>query len=204
MIKGITTQRSARTLLIALILGIGLPALLPNPAGAYVGGGTGYPGTMGTPRSEATMVCNDWWNGICTNNVPAVTTPGRYLYESSAYAGYWQRVCVTTTFLYAPAPRSYWTVLDKATDCTSISGSATRAWHPGRNLPLEDLALTQGYFATNHKVTWNLSNGTVVGTRTYGYVHTGDYTCRTLAWPSYCGIYSNVVGTNAGLWISLY
>lgn len=157
------------TLLMAgtLAAGIGVGS---GTASAYSQvGATGYPGSVSTPFI---------WGSWDFNAGNSVLFPWRTVTESTAYARYDQYVCVQMDLVYSSASK-YWVNYASRTNCAWIPAAATSVNVNGTQytgLP----GLNSFIYAGNVKVTWRLSNGAVIGTRTLDYNATGDYRCSTI------------------------
>ena len=140
-----------------------------TPASAYTSTSTGSPGTTTTPFTYGT------WGPMSTGKI---TVPYRTVYESAAYRNYDQTVCVTPR-LWSIKMASFgspasWVFQNKVTNCATIPAASTAAVVNG-------VDFTNPLFYTGYSVdvvvTWSLSNGAVIGTRTYDYSHANDYRC---------------------------
>jgi hypothetical protein len=157
------------------------------PASAYTLYGSGYPGTVGAPFTFG------YSTGYGTG---AILVPDRVVTESTAYGRYDQYVCVTMNRV-ASSGAKFWTTAETIRNCAWIPAASTSVTVKGawfNNLVGMNLAI----YAVNVVVTWQLSNGYQVGTRTLDYNQVGDYNCQT----AYCGIGMTTWGGGAYLTFS--
>jgi len=176
-------KASGRIRLIALSVAIAtvLPIVLATSAMAVsLRTGGSYPGSATAP---ATVVYVDRF-----------VFQGRRVYESPAYGAQWQYVCATYN-LWRLSSLDGPLVTDSAHNCQWISPSQTAlnvsSW--SANTRCLNLCLS-GPFRAQVFVTWQLSNGTYLGTRTYNYIYDRDYICQA----SSCYKQSYIDG---GIWI---
>jgi hypothetical protein len=154
----------------ALIVAGSLSSILAvnaAPTAAYTPYASGYPGGIGTPRIVGTYV--DYGTG-------RVTFPGRMATESARYAAWDQYVCVTSNVVYASSFGSTsWQPYNSFRVCRWIPAAATSVVVPGVNFDV----MTHGIFifSGNLVITWQLSNGALVGKRVLDYNAVGDYAC---------------------------
>lgn len=168
-----STHRSASTLkaltaglLVAILLGVGAQA-----ASAYtVVGSSGSPGTVSTPYADASYA--SYASGT-------IATNARTAYESPGYRNYDQYVCITARLWklnnYGAGSQA-WAKANETRRCAWIRAAASSVGIGGTNFT--GLVPYFGY-GVDFAVTWQLSNGTVIGRRTYDYTATGDYRCLT-------------------------
>ncbi len=162
-----TAPRHRLTARVATLLLVGLLGLtaLAGPAAAYTDYASGRTGYVTVPVMQA------------NSNNNTLTFAPRTAYEVPAYAGSAQYVCLTHR-LYriertSSGPR--WVLDNAVTRCGWIGAAANSIYDAGYTFYLYP---GLGY-STSTTVTWQLSNGTLLGTRIAGYEHTGDYRCLT-------------------------
>ena len=140
-----------------------------SSASAYqVVNSTGYPGAAATPLTYAA------WTGFATGSV---TVPYRAVTESKPYAAYNQYVCVTAQLVEASG--AGWIESSSSRSCAWIMAAATQVNVNGAAFT-GLMGLNTLIYAVNVQITWQLSNGALIGTRTYDYNAAGDYRCTTI------------------------
>lgn len=161
------------TAALAVTLSMLVGATLATPASAYtIARKSGYPGSATVPK-----VVGEYLPATYSNRI---TAPQRTVYESPQYAGFNQYVCAQYRLWYL-ARRSdntqYW-VRDPrgGSSCAWISAAGTSARLTG--LYWDDNTPYTAY-GVDVVITWQLANGTVVGSKTYDYSDRADYACVT-------------------------
>lgn len=153
-----------RTLLVATTV-TGALAATGAPTAAYTPSGGGYPGNLATPRTVGTYI---------DSTTGSIFYPTRTVTKSARYAAYDQWVCIQYNVVYAVVPATSWQVYRNARTCGWISaGAASRVFPGARFTVITDPFIFSGYI----QITWQLSNGALVGWRTLDYNQVGDYTC---------------------------
>jgi len=137
-----------------------------GPASAYTLSSYGYPGSTSTPATWAS------WTSYGTGQV---LVPWRQVTESPRYANYAQYVCVQAN--YEEASGGGWIDADSQTHCAWIPAASTSANVNGA--VFDAMGFNSFIYSVNVVVTWRLSNGALVGQRTYDYNALGDYRCST-------------------------
>ncbi len=154
----------AAAVVVLTVLGIGAQA-----ASAYTTSASGAsPGTATVPVTDAAYV------SYVTGRI---TTNARTVYESPGYRNYDQYVCLTARLwrLNAPRPQS-WSKVNERRECAWIRAASSAVNIRGTNF--SDLAPYFGY-SVDIDITWQLSNGALLGRRNYDYNAVGDYRCLT-------------------------
>lgn len=152
----------AAAVVVLTVLGIGAQA-----ASAYTTTASGAsPGTASTPYVDAAYA--SYASGV-------ISTNARTVYESPGYRNYDQYVCLTARLwkLNAPRPQS-WSKVTERRECAWIRAAASSATI--RNTDFTNLTPYFGY-SVDFDITWQLSNGALVGRRNYDYNAVGDYRC---------------------------
>lgn len=154
----------AAAVVVLTVLGIGAQA-----ASAYTTTPSGAsPGTATVPVTNASYA--SYASGTLTTNA-------RTIYESPGYRNYDQYVCLTARLwkLNAPRPQS-WSKVNERRECAWIPAASSAVNIRGTNFP--GLIPYFGY-SVDIDITWQLSNGALLGRRNYDYNATGDYRCLT-------------------------
>jgi hypothetical protein len=153
-------------LLVIALVASAAALVLSAPASSYSVKGTGSPGTTSTPFTFGTF---DPWGS-------KITVPWRWVHESPAFRGYDQRVCVTPrlwTIRQGIFPR--WALSTSRTSCASIPAASSSVKVDGADFT--SIIPYSGY-SVDIRVTWQLANGRLIGTRTYDYRDLADYRCN--------------------------
>lgn len=114
---------------------------------------------------------------------PSITVGARNAKESPAYAAYAQKVCFTSKlWQIVPTPNAkgypYWTQTDSHTRCGTITAAQTSINDGGNVFPSSDIFPGRGYSVTVD-VTWQLTNGSVIGRMHLDYDLAADYACSS-------------------------
>ncbi len=146
-------------------------------------------GTYGSPASAVT-----WRNSGSVGSVtlpqtvghyyafnPTITVGARNAKESPAYAGYAQKICFTSKlWRIVPTPNTkgypYWALTDSNTRCGTITAAQTSINDGGNVFPSSDIFPGGGYSVTVD-VSWQLTNGAVIGRMNLDYDLAADYGC---------------------------
>ncbi|HUR76741.1 MAG TPA: hypothetical protein VMZ22_02260 [Acidimicrobiales bacterium] len=161
---------------LAILVGLAVPLVtgaLASPASAYTSSTSGYAGSVGVPVND----------GAYANSAPSIRVNARNITESRAYANYAQYVCITSKlWAIVPTPnnqgRPYWAQVDSDRRCGWINAAQTSIYDGGNVFPSSDILPGKGYSVTVG-VTWQLSNGSQIGSTGIGYSNVGDYRCLT-------------------------
>ena len=170
-----TTRRRIAAIAVAVAATF---AAAPGPADAYTTSGSGYTGSVGVPVTDAAG----------STYSPALVVNGRSIGKVAAYSGYNQYVTIATNlWVLVQTPNSrgypYWAKVDGSVQTGWISGGQTSIWDGGTAFGSNRIVTYRGYSVTV-SVTWQLSNGTVIGRRTIDYEHQGDYRVLNGLWRS--------------------
>jgi hypothetical protein len=175
-----------RSLVLAGILMAMLSMLLGGASSASavtISAQSGYPGS-------ATLVAT---YGASTGFASAkITVPWRNVTESTKYANYDQYVCVRPRLFESSGGR--WIQSATASNCAWIPARSTSVNVAGADFT-NVFGLNTFIYSVDVQVTWQLSNGAVIGSRTYDYNATGDYRCSTV----HCKIANTTWGGGAFL-----
>ena len=183
-----TVQRMCVTSLVARVAVGTIVALMlalatsVSKAAAYTIISSGYPGAVGAPATQAYST---------SYGTGALLTPDRSISESAAYARSDQYVCVTMNLVSASGT-PYWMQENAVRNCAWIraaysSTTVRGAWFN------DLLGMNLAIYSVNVVVTWQLSNGSVIGKRTLDYNQPGDYQCQT----AYCAVKMTMWGGGA-------
>ena len=144
---------------------------------------SGYPGT-------ANLVAT---YGASTGFGSAkITVPWRNVTESTKYANYDQYVCVRPRLYESSGAR--WIQSETKLNCAWILARSTSVNVSGADFT-DVFGMNTFIYSVDVVVTWQLSNGAVIGSRTYDYNVTGDYRCST----AHCKIANTTWGGGAFL-----
>lgn len=163
-------MRGLRSLIGSATLAVAFIATSAASASAVtITGGSGSPGYAYIPNTTAQYGAYD----------STITAPARTVGESPAYARSDQKVCVTPRLWFLSSSRSgaqTWNFDSQMTNCAWIRAAATSATVNG--VTFSGTIPYTGY-SVDVVITWQLTNGSVIGRRTYDYSSTADYQCLT-------------------------
>jgi hypothetical protein len=158
------TTRCVVAVTFAAIVVAGLGAPPAEAKSWYV---SGRPGEIAT-SAYATA------NGATRRIVVHPTTAG----AAPAYTGYWQKVCIT---------KRLWQIVFTAAGSggqpfwKQVASSQACAWVTGNGMTYDDaVSFPAGYqkgYSVSIDVTWRLSNGYLIGSKTVDFDAVRDYRC---------------------------
>ncbi len=161
--------RAALLALVAMIL-IGNYA---SPASAVTWNSSGSVGSVTLPTTVGYYYAYN----------PTITVGARNAKESPAYAGYAQKICFTSKlWRIVPTPNAkgypYWALTDSNSRCGTITAAQTSINDGGNVFPSSNIIPGRGYSVTVD-VSWQLTNGTVIGRMNLDYDLAADYSCTS-------------------------
>lgn len=161
------TSRSAKAIIGVLAMTVAL-AISANAAGAYSTNQSGYVGTITTPAQVQGWIASYASGSLATGAVTGTKAP--------AYANYDQYLCSTTRLwmLSSGVTGQKWTLSNSYRQCGWAKGSITNVSFSGVTF---SSAMPYTGFSIDTIYTWQLSNGTQIGSKWTDMSQQADYRC---------------------------
>jgi hypothetical protein len=138
------------------------------PADAYQSSSSGYPGTTQVPVTQG--------HRPLPGGPVTIIFPQRFVWRSSSYPQHTQILSLTYRIYVYDASRG-WVLVRQSAESRTVAPGYSGAWFGGTAQSLGVNVVEGSFYATDVTAHWQFTNGALMGTSYYDYVHAGDYQC---------------------------